>query len=101
MADGVEFLSETDTEVAAQLIARAYETTGDLTAAMTEVARSLHGTFTLLAVHEDAPDVVVGARHDSPLVVGHRRGRELPGLRRRGVHLAHEARPSSSARTRW
>ncbi len=37
---------------------------------MTQVARTLHGTFTLLAVHEDAPDVVVGARHDSPLVVG-------------------------------
>jgi glucosamine--fructose-6-phosphate aminotransferase (isomerizing) len=34
------------------------------------VARTLHGTFTLLAVHADAPDVVVGARHDSPLVVG-------------------------------
>ena len=30
---------------------------GDLTAAMTAVARTLHGTFTLLAVHEDAPDV--------------------------------------------
>ncbi len=69
-ADGVVFRSQTDTEVAAQLIARAYETTGDLTVAMTEVARTLHGTFTLLAVHEDAPDVVVGARHDSPLVVG-------------------------------
>jgi glucosamine--fructose-6-phosphate aminotransferase (isomerizing) len=69
-ADGVEFASETDTEVAAQLIARAYESTGNLTDAMTAVARTLHGTFTLLAVHEDAPDVVVGARHDSPLVVG-------------------------------
>ncbi|WP_315093902.1 glutamine--fructose-6-phosphate transaminase (isomerizing) [uncultured Cellulomonas sp.] len=79
VADGVVFLSETDTEVAAQLIARAYEATGDLTAAMTEVARSLHGTFTLLAVHEDAPDVVVGARHDSPLVVGIGEGENFLG----------------------
>ncbi|WP_421734699.1 glutamine--fructose-6-phosphate transaminase (isomerizing) [Cellulomonas sp.] len=79
VAEGVEFLSETDTEVAAQLIARAYEATGDLTAAMTEVARSLHGTFTLLAVHEDAPDVVVGARHDSPLVVGIGEGENFLG----------------------
>jgi glucosamine--fructose-6-phosphate aminotransferase (isomerizing) len=78
-ADGVRFLSETDTEVAAQLIARAYESTGDLTAAMTAVARSLHGTFTLLAVHEDAPDVVVGARHDSPLVVGIGEGENFLG----------------------
>ncbi|NUU18103.1 glutamine--fructose-6-phosphate transaminase (isomerizing) [Cellulomonas humilata] len=79
LAEGVVFLSETDTEVAAQLIARAYEVTGDLTAAMTEVARSLHGTFTLLAVHEDAPDVVVGARHDSPLVVGIGEGENFLG----------------------
>lgn len=79
VADGVEFLSETDTEVAAQLIARAYESTGNLTQAMTEVARSLHGTFTLLAVHEDAPDVVVGARHDSPLVVGIGEGENFLG----------------------
>ncbi|GIG19458.1 glutamine--fructose-6-phosphate aminotransferase [isomerizing] [Cellulomonas chitinilytica] len=70
VAQGVEFASETDTEVAAQLISRAYDETKDLTTAMAQVARTLHGTFTLLAVHADAPDVVVGARHDSPLVVG-------------------------------
>lgn len=79
VGEGVEFLSETDTEVAAQLIARAYTQTGDLTAAMTAVARTLHGTFTLLAVHEDAPDVVVGARHDSPLVVGLGEGENFLG----------------------
>ncbi|WP_029068917.1 glutamine--fructose-6-phosphate transaminase (isomerizing) [Jonesia quinghaiensis] len=67
---GVEFVSETDTEVAAHLIAQQYEITGDLTAAMRAVAQRLEGTFTLLAVHADAPDTVVGARHDSPLVVG-------------------------------
>jgi glucosamine--fructose-6-phosphate aminotransferase (isomerizing) len=69
-ADGVTFASETDTEVAGQLLARAYRDTKDLTAAMAAVARQLVGTFTLLAVHADMPDVVVGARHDSPLVVG-------------------------------
>jgi len=70
LADGAEFLSETDTEVVAHLLERAYERTGDLTAALTEVARRLEGTFTILAVHADAPRTVVGARHDSPLVVG-------------------------------
>lgn len=70
LADGATFLSETDTEVAAQLLARAYRRTGDLTEAMAYVARQLEGTFTLLAVHADAPTTVVGARHDSPLVVG-------------------------------
>ncbi|UZN02212.1 glutamine--fructose-6-phosphate transaminase (isomerizing) [Cellulomonas sp. S1-8] len=67
---GVEFLSETDTEVVAHLVARAYEDSKDLTAALASVARRLEGTFTLLAVHADVPDTVVGARHDSPLVVG-------------------------------
>ncbi|WP_265520661.1 glutamine--fructose-6-phosphate transaminase (isomerizing) [Oerskovia flava] len=70
LADGVTFESETDTEVAAQLLARAYREAENLTTAMTQVARRLEGTFTLLAVHASAPDTVVGARHDSPLVVG-------------------------------
>ena len=70
LADGAVFLSETDTEVVAHLVARAYEGSKDLTAALTSVARRLEGTFTILAVHADVPDTVVGARHDSPLVVG-------------------------------
>ncbi len=70
LADGVEFASETDTEVVAHLVAREHARVGDLTAALTTVSRRLEGTFTLLAVHADAPDTVVGARHDSPLVVG-------------------------------
>ena len=69
-ADGVELVSQTDTEVVAHLLARAYDEAGDLTTAMQRVARRLDGTFTLLAVHADAPRLVVGARHDSPLVVG-------------------------------
>jgi len=70
LAEGVEFLSETDTEVAAHLLARAYDRTGDLTTAMREVVAVLDGAFTLLTVHADAPGVVVGARRNSPLVVG-------------------------------
>ena len=67
---GVEFSSETDTEVVAHLLASAYRKSKDLTAAITEVAKRLEGTFTLLALHSDHPHTVVGARHDSPLVVG-------------------------------
>lgn len=79
LADGVEFVSQTDTEVAAHLLARAYAEAGDLSAAMCAVARRLEGTFTLLAVHADVPDVVVGARHDSPLVVGLGEGENFLG----------------------
>ncbi|MEV4560747.1 glutamine--fructose-6-phosphate transaminase (isomerizing) [Kitasatospora sp. NPDC049285] len=60
--------SETDTEVVAHLLAEAYD--GDLAEAMRIVCRQLDGAFTLVAVHADAPDVVVGARRNSPLVVG-------------------------------
>jgi glucosamine--fructose-6-phosphate aminotransferase (isomerizing) len=68
--DGVVFLSETDTEVVAQLLARSYDKVGDLTEAMRQVVADLKGAFTLLAIHADEPGVVVGARRNSPLVVG-------------------------------
>ncbi|WP_435200025.1 glutamine--fructose-6-phosphate transaminase (isomerizing) [Janibacter sp. GS2] len=70
LAQGVDFASETDTEVAAQLLSRAFAQTGDLTEAMRTVVGRLEGAFTLLAVHADQPDVVVAARRNSPLVVG-------------------------------
>lgn len=69
-AEGIEFLSETDSEVAAHLVARAFRETGDLTAAMQQAVQRLEGAFTLLVVHADQPGVVVGARRNSPLVVG-------------------------------
>src|SRR5690606_22115039 len=69
-ARGVVLRSETDTEVVAHLAAEAYRESGNLTEALRAVARRLRGTFTLLAVHAAEPDIVVGARHDSPLVVG-------------------------------
>ncbi len=67
-ADGATFASETDTEVVAHLLTRAYD--GDLTAAMLAVAARLEGAFTLLAVHADHPGTIVAARRNSPLVVG-------------------------------
>ena len=79
VADGVELTSDTDTEIAAHLAAKAYDELGDLTAALQAVARRLKGTFTLLAVHADQPGVVVGARHDSPLVVGLGKGENFLG----------------------
>jgi glucosamine--fructose-6-phosphate aminotransferase (isomerizing) len=64
------FASETDTEVAALLVGRAYRETGDLTAAMQRAVSRLEGAFTLLVMHRDQPGVVVGARRNSPLVIG-------------------------------
>ncbi|WP_405529596.1 glutamine--fructose-6-phosphate transaminase (isomerizing) [Streptomyces avidinii] len=62
--------SETDTEVVAHLLAEQFSATGDLAEAMRQVCRRLDGAFTLVAVHADEPGVVVGARRNSPLVVG-------------------------------
>ncbi|MCA1783464.1 MAG: glutamine--fructose-6-phosphate transaminase (isomerizing) [Dermatophilaceae bacterium] len=79
LAEGVEFASETDTEVAAKLIGREYDRLGDLTEAMRAVVDRLEGAFTLLAVHADSPGVVVGARRNSPLVVGVGEGENFLG----------------------
>ncbi len=68
---GHELRSDTDTEVVAHLLAEEYEPSGrDLAEAMRRVCRRLDGAFTLVAVHADDPTVVVGARRNSPLVVG-------------------------------
>ncbi|MCJ1705153.1 glutamine--fructose-6-phosphate transaminase (isomerizing) [Rathayibacter sp. VKM Ac-2926] len=70
LAEGAVFESETDTEVAAHLIAREHRRTGDLVLAFQAVVARLEGAFTLLALHQDQPGVVVGARRNSPLVIG-------------------------------
>lgn len=67
---GVQLSSDTDSEVVAHLLARILPGTGDLSIAMREVCKQLEGAFTLVAVSPLHPDVVVGARRNSPLVVG-------------------------------
>ncbi|MBD0839138.1 glutamine--fructose-6-phosphate transaminase (isomerizing) [Streptomyces sp. TRM68416] len=67
---GHTLASETDTEVVGHLLAEEFSATGDLAEAMRLVCRRLEGAFTLVAVHADEPGVVVGARRNSPLVVG-------------------------------
>lgn len=67
---GATFTSETDTEVAALLVGVEYRATGDLTEALRRVVARLEGAFTLLVMHEEQPGIVVGARRNSPLVIG-------------------------------
>lgn len=70
LAEGTVFTSETDSEVAAHLVGRAFRETHNLTEALRVVVNRLEGAFTLLVLHADQPDVVVGARRNSPLVIG-------------------------------
>ncbi|MFT3861882.1 glutamine--fructose-6-phosphate transaminase (isomerizing) [Micropruina sp.] len=69
-AAGVEFRSETDSEVAAQLLGEAVATGADLADAMRGVCNRLHGAFTLVAIDTAEPGRLVAARRNSPLVVG-------------------------------
>ena len=78
-AAGETFLSETDTEVAALLLGRIHRETGDLTESMRALVQRLRGQFTILAVHADQPGVVVGAGHNSPLLVGFGEGENFLG----------------------
>ncbi|WP_369132839.1 glutamine--fructose-6-phosphate transaminase (isomerizing) [Modestobacter sp. I12A-02662] len=73
-ATGVEFASETDTEVVAHLLTATYRELpagpDRLAEAMRAVSRRLEGAFTLVATHADEPDTIVASRRNSPLVVG-------------------------------
>lgn len=72
-ACGVEFASDTDTEVAVHLVAQAYRggaTAGDFPASVLSVVRRLEGHFTLVFANADEPGTIVAARRSTPLVVG-------------------------------
>jgi glucosamine--fructose-6-phosphate aminotransferase (isomerizing) len=72
-AAGVEFASDTDTEVAVQLVAQAYrhgETAGDFVGSVLFVLRRLEGHFTLVFANADEPGTIVAARRSTPLVLG-------------------------------
>ena len=70
-AKGHKFSSQTDTESVAHLLSDLRkEHDGDLTKAMRDAVKVLRGSFTLLAIHADKLDEIVGVRRNSPLVVG-------------------------------
>lgn len=68
--DGVHFVSETDTETAAQLLGRELDRGATLVDGMRAVCNRLEGAFTLVAVDVEHPERIVAARRNSPLVVG-------------------------------
>jgi glucosamine--fructose-6-phosphate aminotransferase (isomerizing) len=72
-AAGVEFASDTDTEVAVHLVGRQYQsgdTAGDFAASVLAVVRRLEGHFTLVFANADDPGTIVAARRSTPLVLG-------------------------------
>jgi glucosamine--fructose-6-phosphate aminotransferase (isomerizing) len=72
-AAGIEFASDTDTEVAVHLVAQQYkhgDTAGDFVASVLAVLRRLEGHFTLVFANADEPGTIVAARRSTPLVLG-------------------------------
>ncbi|WP_338240712.1 glutamine--fructose-6-phosphate transaminase (isomerizing) [Aurantiacibacter hainanensis] len=70
-ADGRTFESETDTEVVVQLISRQIEEGTSPEDAVANVLPRLRGAFALAITFRDHPDMLIGARLGSPLVVGY------------------------------
>src|SRR3954454_6579679 len=68
IAGGHTFTSETDAEVVVHLLEGEYD--GDLAQALGRVYPQLEGHFSIVAIHHDHPDLLVGVRHQTPLAVG-------------------------------
>jgi glucosamine--fructose-6-phosphate aminotransferase (isomerizing) len=68
LAEGHEFTSETDAETVTHLVERHYG--GDLVEAVRAAFNELEGHFAFVVIHRDHPGLLVGARHQVPLVVG-------------------------------
>jgi glucosamine--fructose-6-phosphate aminotransferase (isomerizing) len=79
LAEGREFLSETDSEVVAHLVAREIEGGQSPTDAVAAVLPRLHGAFAIAFLFKDYPDLVIGARMGAPLTVGYGKGENYLG----------------------
>ncbi len=75
--EGHQFCSETDSEVIAYLLSTLYE--GDLEQALRRTCGLLKGTYGIVAMHQAEPELLVGARNGSPLVLGIGEGEMLLG----------------------
>ena len=74
---GYDFESETDTEVIAHLIHAKLEESSSLIEATKEAVKDLEGAYAIGAIHIKEPQIVVGARRGSPLVLGLGKGENL------------------------
>ena len=79
IADGRSFLSETDSEVVAHLVAREVERGASPQDAVAMVLPRLHGAFAMAFLFRDHPDLVIGARMGAPLTIGYGDGENYLG----------------------
>jgi glucosamine--fructose-6-phosphate aminotransferase (isomerizing) len=79
IADGRIFLSETDSEVVAHLVAREVERGASPQEAVATVLPRLHGAFAIAFLFKDHSDLIIGARMGAPLTVGFGEGENYLG----------------------
>ncbi len=79
VAEGVEFRTQTDTEVVAQLIARLLQQGHDAKSAMLAALQRLEGAYALAVLFADHDDMIIGARNGPPLAVGFGEGEMFLG----------------------
>ena len=79
MARGRSFDSQTDTEVVAHLVSELVEAGASPKDAVAQVLPRLHGAFALAIAFRSHPDMLIGARLGSPLVVGYGDGETYLG----------------------
>lgn len=70
--NGVEFVTETDTEVVAHLVSSFYD--GDMLSALRKTIVLLKGSYALAIIHRDYPGQIFGVAHESPLMLGMGKG---------------------------
>ncbi len=68
--NGVNFLSQTDTEVLPHLIQYHYEKTNDIKKSLIATAKEIHGTFALAVMFKDRENIIAVAKRGSPLILG-------------------------------
>ena len=75
--DGNVFASETDSEVVAHLIEKAWTPDRTLAEAVQQACKLLRGSWALAVIAVDHPDTMIITRHESPLVIGFGQGEHL------------------------
>lgn len=66
--DGIKFISDTDTEVVAHLIAKYYQ--GDILKAVQQIVPMLEGSYAIALIHKDHPKEIIAFANQLPLVIG-------------------------------
>ena len=94
-------VSETDTEVVAQLLDWYYYDSRDVFEAVTSMLSAVEGAYALGILCADAPDRLIAARKDAPLLLGYGEGEQLHGLRRDGAAAAHPGRRATWTTASW